>query len=421
MKTEVTISPESIQHTRLENGIDVITEYMPAVRSVSIGVWLKAGSRYEAPAVNGVAHFLEHMMFKGTERRTPLQIARSLESLGGHLNAFTSKDLTCYYAEVLDEHLKHAVDILADILLHSTFPEREMEKERSVILDEIQSVEDTPEEAIQDYLALQLFLDHPLGRPILGKSETVSHVSRDDLIQFYRNHYVQENVIIAAAGNVAHEELVDMVATYFQFPKSLSLPQSSSPTRFGQGVHWTYRPINQAHLMMGFAAPSYGSPEKPVLYMLNTLLGGGMSSRLFQNIREKHGVAYSIYSFTELYADVGILGIYLGTDMRNLQKARQLLDKEIQRFANGPISRTELEQTRNQIKGGLVLSLESAARRMSWLARQFIYTGKVEPLDAALKHFDTITQETIWEFARNLLKLEHAVTVGFLPEKGQDD
>ncbi len=417
MKDEATILQESIQHTRLENGIHVVTEHMPAVRSVSIGVWLKAGSRYEPAAVNGVAHFLEHMMFKGTERRTPLQIARSLESLGGHLNAFTSKDLTCYYAEVLDEHLKQAVDVLADILLHSTFPEREMEKERYVILDEIQSVEDTPEEAIQDFLASQLFLDHPLGRPILGKTETVSRISRKDLVQFYRKHYVQDNVVIAAAGNVNHAQLVDLVREYFQFPEHHTLPRSAAPTQFGQGNHWMRRPINQAHVMMGFPAPPYGSPEKHLLYMVNTLLGGGMSSRLFQNIREKHGVAYSIYSFTELYADVGVLGIYLGTDVRNLSKAQELLEKEIQRFINASMSRTELEQTRNQIKGGLVLSLESAGRRMSWLARQFIYTGQVETLDSILHRFDTVTQETVWEFARNLLKLEHAVTVGFLPDK----
>ncbi len=355
-------------------------------------------------------------MFKGTERRSPLQIARSLESVGGHLNAFTSKDLTCYYAEVLDEHLPRAVDILADILLHSIFPEKEMEKERLVILDEIQSVEDTPEEAIQDYLAQYLFQDHPLGRPILGKANTVFQITRQQLIDFYKRHYVRNNVVVAAAGNIDHQQLVDLVLQYFQFPDGAPINQASSPETFGNGVHWIPRSINQAHIMLGFPAPPYGSPEKYTLYMLNTLLGGGMSSRLFQNIREKHGVAYSIYSFTELYEDVGVLGIYLGTDVRNLEKARKLVEKELERLVQQPISRTELEQTRNQIKGSMVLSLESSSRRMSWLARQFIYTHNLISLDELLTRFDHITQENVWEFARNLLKLDQAVTVGFVPK-----
>ncbi len=419
MVNSISTQQEHIQSTQLTNGIQVISEYMPAVRSVSIGVWLKAGSRFEPAEANGVAHFLEHMMFKGTRKRTPLQIARSLESVGGQLNAFTSKDLTCYYAEVLDEHLPRAVDVLSDILLHSTFPLKEMEKERQVILDEIQSVEDTPEEAIQDYLALHLFPNHPLGRPILGRTETVSHISREQLFAFYRTHYTAHNVTVVAAGNVNHEQLVALVEDYFQFPDNDGLPVAEPPSQFGNGLHWLPRPINQAHISMGFPAPSYQSPQKYVLYMLNTLLGGGMSSRLFQNIREKYGVAYSIYSFTELYADTGLLGIYLGTDVRNLDKARSLLEKELQRIATSPIHKTELERTRNQIKGGLVLALEGTSRRMSWLARQHIYTGQLLSIDEVLQQYDAITQETIWEFARNLLKLERAVTVGFVPDKQQ--
>ncbi len=417
MSDNTVLQQEFIQHTQLANGLHVISEYMPALRSVSIGVWLKAGSRFEPAEINGVAHFLEHMMFKGTRKRTPLQIARSLESVGGHLNAFTSKDLTCYYAEVLDEHLKRAVDVLSDILLNATFPEKEMEKERLVILDEIQSVEDTPEEAIQDYLAMHLFPDHPLGRPILGRVESVSRISREALLQFYQRHYTLQNVTISAAGNVDHDYLVELVEQYFRFPDNGVVPDPQPPRQFGNGVHWIHRPINQAHIMMGFPAPDYRSPLKYPLYMLNTLLGGGMSSRLFQNIREKHGVAYSIYSFTELYADTGVLGIYLGTDVRNVEKARALLEKELQRMVESPISKTELEQTRNQIKGGMVLSLESASRRMSWLARQFIYTGQLVALDDVLRQYETITQETIWEFARNLLTLDQAVTVGFIPKK----
>ena len=417
MSDNTVLQQEFIQHTQLANGLHVISEYMPALRSVSIGVWLKAGSRFEPAEINGVAHFLEHMMFKGTRKRTPLQIARSLESVGGHLNAFTSKDLTCYYAEVLDEHLKRAVDVLSDILLNATFPEKEMEKERLVILDEIQSVEDTPEEAIQDYLAMYLFPEHPLGRPILGRVESVSRISREALLQFYQRHYTLQNVTISAAGNVDHDYLVELVEQYFRFPDNGAVPDPQPPRQFGNGVHWIHRPINQAHIMMGFPAPDYRSPLKYPLYMLNTLLGGGMSSRLFQNIREKHGVAYSIYSFTELYADTGVLGIYLGTDVRNVEKARALLEKELLRMAESPISKTELEQTRNQIKGGMVLSLESASRRMSWLARQFIYTGQLVTLDDVLRQYEAITQETIWEFARNLLTLDQAVTVGFIPKK----
>ncbi len=412
-----TMVEAKINRSVLPSGLTVISEQIPSVRSVSIGVWVKTGTRFETAENNGIAHFLEHMMFKGTDRRSPLEIARSLESVGGHLNAYTSKDLTCYYAEILDEYLPRAVDVLSDILLCSRFSAEEMEKERLVILDEIHSLEDSPDELIQDYMIRALFPDHALGFPILGEAKTVSRLSRNDLVAFYRRFYSARNMVIAAAGNLRHEELVELCSRHFTFSESNHPWTVHSPDHLGRG-EWVYpKPINQSHICVGFPALPYHHPRKYELLVLNTLLGGGMSSRLFQNIREKHGVAYSIYSFIDTYFDIGLLSIYLGTDMKNLERAEGLLERELQDLRDNPPKPEELHQTKSQLKGSLMLGLESTARRMSRLGKMEIYRRKLETIDAVLEAIDRVDRESLWELTRRILDPDKAVKVVFVPQK----
>ncbi len=403
--------------TVLRNGLTVVSEQIPAVRSVSIGVWVKTGTRFECPPVLGVAHFLEHMMFKGTERRTPRQIARSLESVGGHLNAFTSKELTCYFAEVLDENLQRAVDVLSDILCHSTFPPQELEKERLVILDEIQGLEDSPEELIQDYFVEKLFGNHSLGYPILGRIETVSRINREELLRFYNRHYVAPRVVVAAAGNVEHRQLVELCERYFVFPEHNGEMKLETPQQFARGEYLVKRPVNQVHVCAGVPAVAYGDPYQFHMLVINTVLGGGMSSRLFQNIREKHGVAYAIYSFLDFYFDTGLLSVYLGTDRKNLSRALKLLDQEFERLRKHPISTQELVEAKAQIKGNLVLSLESTARRMTRLAKMEIYLNRFEDIDQTVERINRVSQEELWHFTRRLMEQDRLLRVVLLPQQ----
>jgi predicted Zn-dependent peptidase len=280
--------PTTYQKTTLPNGLTIITENIPTVRSVSAGVWIKAGTRQETKEINGAAHFLEHMLFKGTERRTARTIARSLESIGGYLNAFTGKEQTCFYAEFLDEHLSKAIDILSDIVCYSTLPPIELEKERMVILDEIGSVEDTPDDLLQDIFVEKIYPDNSLGFPILGTRETVLNLTRDQILKFYHSYYTFENIIIAAAGNIQHEKLVEFCLNKFDLPHRRKNPETLSPVKTSTGEVIIPRTVNQAHVCLGTVGLPYQHHQKYELLLLNTILGVGMGSRLFQNIREKY-------------------------------------------------------------------------------------------------------------------------------------
>ncbi len=407
---------QEYKKTIFSNGLTVISEYMPAVRSISLGVWIKTGTRFEPKNHNGVAHFLEHMMFKGTRRRSPRQIVRSIESLGGQMNAFTSKEQTCYHVEILDEHLPPAVEVLADILLNSIFPEKEFEKERRVILDEIQSLEDTPDEMVHDFFVEKLFPDHGLGYPILGTPETVAALNREGMLEFYHTHYCAGEIIIAAAGNVNHQQLIDLAGKYFRFPETNGATSIPRPPVFHGGEFRVERPIHQVHLCMGVSAYPFAHPRKFNLLVLNTILGGGMSSRLFQNIRERHGIAYGIYSFFDFYIDEGILGVYLGTDKRNLDKALKLVEREFQQLRKKPVSARELEEAQSQLKGNLVLGLESTAARMNRLAMMEIYLGNFQSIDAVVEDIERVTPESLWETAQELLDENRFLRVIFLPK-----
>ncbi|GAB4371252.1 MAG: pitrilysin family protein [Calditrichia bacterium] len=405
------------QKTILPNGLTIVSEKIPTVRSVTVGVWIKAGSRHESRENSGVAHFLEHMLFKGTEKRSAREIARSLESVGGYLNAYTSKEHTCYYAEVLDRHLPRAIEVLSDMLCHSVFSPKEMAKEREVILDEIDSVEDTPDDLIQEIFVEKLYPDNTLGLPILGIKESVSALTRDQLVEMFSRSYTAENIVVAAAGNLDHHRLVELCEALFDLPEGNTLIPAESPQTIGKGELRIERPVNQTHICLGTAALPYTHHRKYDLLLLNTLLGVGMGSRLFQNIRERYGLAYSIYSFLDFFRDNGLIGIYLGTDKNKTDKALNLLEREIQRLKTKPVSQKELKQVKTQVKGNLLLGLESTARRMSRLAKMEIYFQKFYTVDEIIAEINKVSQESLFELVNQIFDNRELLQVMFIPQE----
>jgi predicted Zn-dependent peptidase len=405
----------SYQKTTLANGLIVVTETIPHIHSVSIGVWIRSGSRQETKDNKGIAHFLEHIMFKGTKKRSAREIARSLESVGGYLNAFTSKEQTCYYAEVLDSQLPRAVDILSDMLGNSLFSLKEIEKEREVILDEIDSVEDTPDDLVQDIFVEKLYPENSLGYPILGTKETIRALNREQLFSFYRRHYTPENMVIAAAGNLKHEKLVKLCERKFQLPHSIIPEPTAAASLTGEGEFLYRRQINQTHICLGTTALPYNHSCKYELLLLNTLLGVGMGSRLFQNIREKHGVTYSIYSYVDFFRDNGLLAIYLGTEKNKKDQALRLVEKEIMQLKTKKISQTELNRVKTQLKGSLVLGLENSSKRMSRLAKMEIYLHKYHDVERVIKDIDKVTTNSLYELINRIFNSHQLLRVIFLP------
>jgi predicted Zn-dependent peptidase len=401
--------------TVLPGGLRIISEYIPHVRSVSLGAWVQTGTRDELPKENGISHFIEHMMFKGTKRRKASDIAESLEAVGGHLNAFTGKELTCYYAHILDEHLPIAIDVLADMLTESVFDPEEMAKEKSVIIEEINSVEDTPEDWIQDLFMRDLFPQHALGFSTLGTREIISNLNRDQLFDYTRRHYTQNRMLVAAAGNLAHGDLVALVGERFgELPSSgarVLLPPSVKP----MPTSVTEDECSQTHICTGSLALRFDDPRKYVLLVLNTLLGGGMSSRLFQTIREQYGLAYSVFSFQDFLWDTGVFGVYMGTDPARAEQAMALLRQELGRMRQEHVSTAELERTINQLKGSLMLGLESTGSRMSRLAKMEIYLGEYVTLDDVCAGIGSVTAEQIRQLAQELFAEERLTSTLIRP------
>ncbi|RMH93078.1 MAG: insulinase family protein [Calditrichaeota bacterium] len=407
---------QQFEKTVLSGGLRVLSEYIPSVRSVSLGIWVQSGTRFEPPEQNGIAHFLEHMMFKGTKRRTARQIARSIETLGGNINAFTAKEQTCYYVEVLDEHLVKAVDVLADMLCQSRFPPREIEKERQVILDEILSLEDAPDELIQEQFVEYLFPDHGLGRPIMGTAPTVRRITRESLLEFYHAFYRAPNILITAAGNVDHHRLCRLCEERFQFDGTPAQLPPESPGLPRQGEFRIKKSVNQAHICAGGRAYPFGHPRQYDLLVLNTILGGGMGSRLFQNIRERHGLAYSIYSFLDFFSDAGFWGVYLGTDGGNLSRALTLLEREFEKLREKGVSQKEVQEARSQLKGNLVLALESTARRMNRLAIMEIYLGRLYTIDEVIERINQVSVASIREVIEDVFAPERILRIIYQPD-----
>ena len=389
--------------TVLENGVRIVTDSIPHVRSLAIGFWFDTGSRDEPTELAGIAHFLEHMNFKGTKWRTAAKIAREIEGKGGHLNAFTSKELTCYHAHVTDDNLVTSVDLLADITGHSVFDKQEMELERGVILEELKSVEDTPDELIFEHFVDQVFNPHSLGRPIIGNRDTISSIMPDNLHSYIDGYYGGSSLVIAAAGNLDHDRLVRLLSkrlstnTYQEIERT---PPKSNGNGFSRkDFHTT---TQQTHIAFGCKGLNYANEDKYALLILVTLLGGGMSSRLFQQIREKHGMAYTVYAFMESYRDTGLFGVYAGTLPEKAEKALAMIQKEIRKISRTPVSQRELNRTKDQLKGNLKLGLESPSSRMHRLAKMELLMNKWVGIDEIIDKIDAVTAEDILTVANRL-------------------
>jgi predicted Zn-dependent peptidase len=391
--------------TVLDNGIRIVTQEMPDHRSVSLGIWVENGSRHESPQQNGISHFVEHLLFKGTERRSAAQIAEEMDAVGGVLNAFTAKEHTCYYAKVLDEDLPLAIELLTDIFLHSVFDGEEIERERSVILQEISQSEDTPDDYIHDLFSLDFFSDHPLARPICGSAETVSGFQRQDFLSFFKSRYQPRRVVVAAAGHLAHEPLVQAINERLGSVTGAVLDGRSNP-QYGDsvpemrsGIFQHVKSLEQVHLCLGLPGLHQTHPERYAAYVLNTLLGGGMSSRLFQEIREKRGKAYSVYSFASAYKDVGYLGVYAGTSLEWLEEVVELILAELQHLAAGAIKDEEIRRTQGQLVGSMMLGLESTDSWMSHIARNEIYFGEPITTDDICRGIRAVSRDAVVDLA----------------------
>lgn len=391
-----------IHKTVLPDGLTVITERIPGVRSVSIGIWIKAGSQTDSLKNMGMAHFIEHMFFKGTEKRSVFEIAYVLESLGGSLNAFTTRDLTCYYACVLDEHIVQAVDVLSDILTHSVCAAEEIEREKKVVMEEIRSSFDIPEELALDTFTDNVLNPHPESKPILGILDTVTGFQRSQIYDYVSSHYCAPHIVIAAAGNIEHQFLVELVTRYFQFNNSQSTGVVQNSVKKIDSYINIKKKISQAHICYGGKIFGYTDTRRMSLSVLNTILGNGMSSRLFQNIREKYGLTYSIYSFTELLLSVGVIATYAATDVKNIKKTLKLIDEEYDRLKNEIIDEKSIYYAKSQLKGNLVLSLESSLNRMSWHAKNEIYLNTYYEIDDTIHQIDEVTPEQVQKVAQEI-------------------
>ena len=404
--------------TVLDNGIRIISHEMPQHRSVSLGIWVENGSRHESESENGLSHFIEHLLFKGTARRSAAQIAEEMDAVGGVINAFTSKEHTCYYAKVLDENLPLAIDLLTDIFLHSSFDPEEIERERSVILQEISQAEDTPDDYVHDLFNLDFFKNHPIGRPICGSQETVNSFQRDDIIDFFKSRYRPRRVIVSTAGNFRHDALVQEMAarlgavTDGNYEHGTPSINGETKPEMGSGVFPHAKSLEQVHLCLGVVGIPQAHPKRYAAYALNTLLGGGMSSRLFQEIREKRGKAYSVYSFSSSYKDVGYLGVYAGTSLESTEEVVELILKELQKMAGGDVTPDELSRTQGQLVGSMMLGLESTDSWMSHIARNEIYFGKAVSTEEICEKIRAVSRDEVIELADALFaKREMTLTL----------
>ena len=368
------------QLSTLTNGLRVATDRVDTVDTVSLGIWIDVGTRHEPAEINGVAHFLEHMAFKGTERRSALAIAEEIEAVGGHLNAYTSRESTAYYAKVLKEDIPLALDILSDILQYSTFDLEEIERERTVILQEIGQANDTPDDIIFDYFQERAFPDQAMGRPVLGSPEIIRRLGRDAVLGYLRDHYGARRMVLAAAGHLDHERIVDLAEELLGgMPADRST--TTEPARYIGGDRREHRDLEQLHLVMGFPGPALDHPDYSAAAVLSTAFGGGMSSRLFQEIREKRGLVYAIHSFVHSYRDGGLFGIYAGTGEAEAAELVPALCEQAVRLAAG-LSPVELNRAKTQMKAGLLMSLESTSARCEQLAQHLLIHGSpFDPVD----------------------------------------
>jgi predicted Zn-dependent peptidase len=391
----------------LPNGLVIVTEAMNHVRSVSIGVWIRNGSRREASEQNGLAHFMEHMVFKGTERRSAEAIAREMDSVGGMLDAFTSKEQICFNAKVLDEHLPIAFDVIADLCLRPRFDSEDVDKERQVVLEEIKMDLDNPESLLHEMFTRGFWPEHPLGRPILGTPETVRQFSREALQARFKEWFAPDHLLVTAAGNVPHEKVLELVQREFGQLRSNGGLKAADPPRAEAPIQIERKKdLEQVHVCLGVPSLPVAHERRFGIAVLNNLLGGGMSSRLFQNIREKRGLAYAVFSEITPYSDAGMLTVYAGTAKETAGDVVDLTVAEFRAMKNSLVSEDELRRAKNHLKGSLMLSLESTSSRMSNLARQELYFGKFYSLDEILASIEAVTREEVQALAQEFFRPE---------------
>ena len=386
----------------LPNGIRLLTERMPHVRSVSIGVWLARGSRHEPQAQSGIAHFVEHMLFKGTATRSAEDIAQEIDSIGGQMDAFTAKEYASYYIKVLDEHLPLAVEVLADIVMRPAFRREDIEREKKVVLEEIKMVEDTPDDLVHELFTEQFWADHPLGRPILGTKETVEALTADALRTYFTRTYSAPNLIIAATGNIEHEAVKALVSRMFEGVPLQGDPLSDVPPETSSAIIIRNKDLEQSHVCLGTPGYRQDHDARYASYVLNTILGGSMSSRLFQNVREKRGLAYSVFSGLSAYRDAGSMTIYAGCANEAVGELIDVVIAELRRIKQEPPPASELQRAKDHLKGSLMLNLESTSSRMSHLARQEIYFDRQFGLDETLEGVERVTTAEVQRVAQDL-------------------
>jgi predicted Zn-dependent peptidase len=405
--TTPTAHARDIRTTTLPNGLLVLTEAMPHMRSVSMGVWIDSGSRDESPEVNGISHFLEHMVFKGTTTRSAQQFAREVDAIGGNLDAFTGKETVCFNIKVLDENVPAALDLLTDLVLHPTFAPDDIAKEQGVILEEIKMDEDNPDYLVHELFTQNFWKGDALGRPILGTAETVSSFTQAIVLDEYARRFTPANMVFSAAGNLDHDTFVEQVAAAFTSLSASSgakLARTPAPQAFPHITLKNKKSLEQVQFCLAVPSLPVIDPDRYAAYLLNSILGGGMSSRLFQSIREERGLAYSIYSELNPFRDTGSLAVYAGCAIANLREVLTLTLAEFTRLKSEPVSAEELDRARNQTKGNMVLGLESSSSRMSSLARQQMYWGRFFSLDEITAEIDRVTAADLQRLARQLLQ-----------------
>lgn len=394
------------------NGLRLIMKKLDFLRSVSVGVWVGAGSAYEKNNINGISHFIEHMLFKGTTNRSAFDIADSIDKIGGQINAFTAKEVTCYYTKSIDEHLEKCIDILSDMFFNSTLDENEIEKEKKVVIEEISMVEDSPEDVCHENLAKLFFEGSPLGQPIIGNADNINNFDKTKLQKFIEDHYCPENVVIAVAGNFDFDKVTDYIDKYFSQKfdgqnncrKAEAAPKHISVPKFGTKI----KQLEQASIAIGFPSPMFNTEDTHPMMVMSYVLGGSMSSRLFQKIREELGLAYSVYSFISSYKNNGLFSIYCGTNPQNIEKAIETVVDELKKFIKDGISDDEFERGKEQLKGNFILGQENTTSIMNVYGKMLLVSDQIFDLDQKLKDINSITKDDVMDVARKYLEFERA-------------
>jgi predicted Zn-dependent peptidase len=401
---------EQARVTTLKSGARVVTEAMPSVRSIALGFWVRAGSRDEDHEHAGISHFLEHLLFKGTDRFSSREIDEAFDAMGAEVNAGTGKETTSVYSRFLDNHLERAFDVLQDMVLRPAYPD--IDSERQVVIEEIAMYEDEPQDKVHDVLAGAIFGDHPLGRPIIGRADVVSSVPVPEIGRWHDGRYVPGNMVLAAAGNLEHERIVELAEQAFGDAAGEALEQTDSPARNGQVLRFHQKETEQYHLCLGGAGMPRGDDRRFALRVLDTILGGSTSSRLFQEVREKRGLAYSVYSYASHYADTGQVALYVGTRPDNVGEALDVIGSELRRLVDEGVTEQELDRARDNVKGRTVLSMESTLTRMNRLGSSILMGVPLLTVDEVLAAFDAVTLDDVNTLARDFWQPEHMAAAG---------